>query len=107
MSKVDRHISWNVTTSGAKDAMLWLMAVARCEGGTSQSRFPRPYWSQALKSQTRSRSDAADAADGWTSASPTISATRMVGTRVERVIDIPGPPSAVAARGDRDVARAM
>src|SRR4051812_15229432 len=84
-SNVERHVSCNVTTWGANEAMLCEMALARWDGGTSQSRVPRPNWSQALKSHTRSRTDAADAGTGWTRVRPTASTNRITDARVRRV----------------------
>src|SRR3954469_6292844 len=85
------------------------MALARCVGGTWQSGKLRPYWSQALKSHTFSRSDAADAAAGCTSPRAMASANSTARARMRRVrpgIDILwSPPSAVAARRDRDSGR--
>src|SRR3954469_17564730 len=87
------------------------MALARCVGGTWQSGKLRPYWSQALKSHTFSRSDAADAAAGCTSPRATASANSTARARIRRVRPGIGilwsPPSAVAARRDRYSGRSV
>src|SRR5689334_2663920 len=107
MSYVEWHISCSVTRWASNDVTLDVMALARCVGVTWQSALLRPNWSQALKSHTRKRSEAADAADGWPTSSTRASATRTAQRFLPRT-DIPAPSgSAVAAGGDRDAGRPM
>src|SRR4051812_18528606 len=88
--------------------MLCTMALARCVGVASQAAFPRPNWSQALKSRTRSRAVAADAAGGLHRVAARTTAMPITSARIRGMAFTtgmwPAPCSwLITARGDRDV----
>src|SRR3954469_10516922 len=94
--------------------MLATIALARWVGVASQAAFPRPNWSQALKSRTRSRRVAADAGGGLHSP-PARARTTTIAHARSREVPVPtdmwpAPRLSarswlVAAGGDRDPVR--